>query len=54
MTYDPAVIDEHILHNRVLPAFVALREEFGYSISPSPSTLSASDMSNSGRRGQRS
>jgi hypothetical protein len=27
-----AVIDEHILHHRILPALIALREEFGYSI----------------------
>jgi hypothetical protein len=27
-----AVIDEHIVHHRILPALVALREEFGYSI----------------------
>ena len=27
-----AAIDEHILHNRIFPALVALREEFGYSI----------------------
>jgi hypothetical protein len=28
-----AVIDEDVLHQRVVPALVALREEFGYSMS---------------------
>jgi hypothetical protein len=32
MTDRLAAIDEHILHHRMLPALVALREEFGYSI----------------------
>ncbi|HEY6791312.1 MAG TPA: hypothetical protein VI365_28785 [Trebonia sp.] len=32
MTDRLAVIDEHILHHRVLPALLALREEFRYSI----------------------
>jgi hypothetical protein len=32
MTDRSAAIDEHIFHNRILPAMVILREEFGYSI----------------------
>ena len=32
MTDRVAAIDEHILYNRIFPALVALREEFGYSI----------------------
>ena len=33
MTDRWAVIDEDVLHQRVVPALVALREEFGYSMS---------------------
>jgi hypothetical protein len=32
MTDRLAVIDEHILQHRIVPALVALREEFDYSI----------------------
>jgi hypothetical protein len=32
MTRDLPVVDEHIVHNRVLPAIMVLRAEFGYSI----------------------
>jgi len=32
MTNRLAVIDEHILHHRMLAALTLLREEFGYSI----------------------
>ena len=31
MTDRQAAIDEHILHHRILPALVSLREDFGYS-----------------------
>lgn len=41
MTDRQAVIDEHILHRRILPALTVLREEFGYSIPEAIDAFSA-------------
>ena len=40
MTERLAAIDEHIIHNRIVLALAALRDEFGYSIPEAIDTFS--------------